>query len=489
MRANRLLYMSSLIVLLLAVTGATPSVSGAQNQVSYMLLQGSTLTDECVICGRPPLILPMRGTFVLTLREENPLFTVYDVRDIKFNASNGYSNYDVSGDGTYEIGGEVALVQRMQLKVQVNDVPGIELKSDYGPLQRAWPMIEIDVTEDRDNPRDPLQVFYFHIVAAPVREIWFSTGIGFTSGSLKETVSDGDLLSMNGHVIYSNSDLVGRLGIMPMVPDLGLDAVDIGPGGEVFFSCEDADLSETLGQLQHGDLLSNKGRIVATNQQLTSAFIPEPPAPDVGLDAVQVRGTGEILFSIEEPLFSEGLGVMLNPGDLLSNKGVVVRSNKELVAEFEPEDPKQDFGLDAIYVWPSGEIWFSTELGFQSKRLGAITNGDLLSDNGSIIFKNLELVGAFQPLEDVANFGLDALFIVTDTLLPEPPSKVTITMEQNAGDVSIEWASNDGKVFQLERADEPAGPYVPVTPISPEENYIDTAAWGRLKSFYRLRLW
>jgi len=487
MRANRFFQTFLLIALLLAGMAATCSRCSAQNQMAYMLLEGSILVDDCIICGRPPIIVPMRGTFILTLRDENPLFAIYDVRDVKFHCSNDFSKYDVTGEGTYEIGGEVALVQRMQLKVQVNDVPGVELASDLGPLGRYWPMIEIDVAEKQDPPRNPLQVFSMHIIAAPAREIWFSTGIGFTSGSLNDRVSDGDLLTMNGHVIYSNAHLVGRLGIMPMVPDLGLDAVDIGAGGEVFFSCEDGAFSETLGPLQHGDLLSNKGRIVATNQQLTSAFIPEPPAPDVGLDAVQVKEDGEILFSIEQPLFSEALGVMLNPGDLLSSKGAVVRTNKELLVKFAPEDPKHDMGLDALYVWQNGEIWFSTELGFMS-RYGTISDGDLLSDNGSIVFKNLELLRAFQPLEKLANFGLDALFVVTDSLLPKPMPQVTMTMEENAGDVWMEWKS-DGRVFQLERADEPGGPYVPLGPITPEATYLDTAALNSLKSFYRLRLW
>jgi len=457
---------------------------------SYMLLDGSTLTDDCTICDRRPIIVPMRGTFSLSLRETNPLFTVYDLRDINFDASNGILEYLVKGEGTYEIGGEVALMQRMQLKVQIDGVLGVELKSDYGPPQRVWPMIEIDVGEGVEPPRNPLQVFYMHIVAAPVREIWFSTRTSFTSGTLGERMSAGDLLSHTGRIVKTNSDLTRNLGIMPMVPDLGLDAVDVGPGGEVFFSCDDYVFSQTLGPLQHGDLLSDKGRIVRTNQQLTSAFVPEPVASDVGLDAVQVKEDGEILFSIEQDLFSEALDVMLRPGDLLSNKGVIVRTNKELLAKFEPTDVQDDLGLDAIHVWPSGEIWFSTESGFQSKTLGAVSEGDLLSDNGTIVFRNLELLQRFRPLEKLANFGLDGLFLITDGEPKEPPTpKATITLWQESGDVRIDWTS-DGKVFQLERADEPGGPYVAVGPITTDTEYVDlVGVLGTAKSFYRLRLW
>jgi hypothetical protein len=217
--------------------------------------------------------------------------------------------------------------------------------------------------------------------------------------------------------------------------------------------------------------------------------MPEPVAPDVGLDAVHVKEDGEILFSIEQDLFSEALGVVLRPGDLLSDKGVIVRTNKELLAKFEPTDVQDDLGLDAIYVWPGSGIWFSTESGFQSKTLGSISEGDLLSDNGTVVFRNLELLAGFKPFEKLANFGLDALFLIAETDRTEPPPQATITMRQDLGGVRIDWTS-DGKVFQLEQADKPGGPYVPVGPITTETQYIDLVALlGRTKSFYRLGLW
>ena len=79
----------------------------------------------------------------------------------------------------------------------------------------------------------------------PAMEIWFSTEIGFTSASLDPAggtlthVSDGDLLSQKGYIARRNHDLVGRLGIMPPVPDLGLDAAMFGPRRVVWFSFEE----------------------------------------------------------------------------------------------------------------------------------------------------------------------------------------------------------------------------------------------------------
>lgn len=466
-----------------------PSYSSEPQGVSYMLLEGSTLTDDCTICGRPAVIMPMRGTFQLVFREENPLFRTYDVQDLVFHAQAGASQYKVTGSGTYEIGGEVAVVHRMDLKAQINDREDVELSTDSSPLPRFWPMIEIDIREP-DEPPDPMRVFSLHIVAAPVREIWFSTGAGFTSGSLTQTVSAGDFLSHTGRIVKTNRELVGRLGIMPMVPDLGLDAFDVAPGGEVLFSIEEYVFSETLGPLQHGDILSDNGRIFMRNEDLISLFGSMPPIPHVGLDAVHMMKDGEFLFSIEDEVFSEKLGVMLGRGDILSEKGTVFRTNKELLAKFEPTEGQVDVGLDALHVWPSTEIWFSTEVSFESRKFGHVGQGDLLSDGGWIIFRNLDLLQPFAPLEDLADFGFDSLFLVTENEQRDPSvTRVEIMVDADSGDVNIKWLSSD-KVFQVERADDPGGPYSPSGFIFPGTEFLDPAgAFGKTKSFYRIRGW
>lgn len=493
MSSNRMFHFRLLLVPFAVWMATLLTACQADEHMDYLLLDGSLLVDDCM-CGRPAIPFPMRGSFRLVFREENPLFKFYDIKDLRFHTLTGTPGYEVTGHGTYEIGGEVALVQKMELYVQFNDQTDVLFFSGEGPIERIWPMIGVKV---RQQPLELIQFFWFDIIAAPAREIWFSTVAGFTSGTGAPSGTGGDLLSNKGLIVKTNFDLTARLGIMPIVPNLGLDAVDITPGGEVLLSCEDSIFSETLGPLQHGDLLSDRGRIVRTNQQLTSAFVPEPLAPDVGLDAVHVQESGETLFSIEEELFSEALGVMLGRGDLLSDKGVIVQTNKELLANFEPVDPQTDVGLDAIHLWPNGEIWLSTEISFQSKTLGFILPGDLLSTGdaltkkGSIVFRNLELLQAFGPLEDLADFGLDALFLVTESRIIKPPvPRARISRNGSPGTIWIQWAAEDGKVFQVERADDPRGPYAPIGPISPEMTYLDPAATlFKSKSFYRIRLW
>ena len=102
-----------LLALGLGVTASSGAASTNRATAAYILLEGSYLVDDCPVCGRPTILQPMRGTFELVLQEENPLFTRYLVRNVSFQAgsSNGWL-YKVKGDGSYQIGGEVALQHR-----------------------------------------------------------------------------------------------------------------------------------------------------------------------------------------------------------------------------------------------------------------------------------------------------------------------------------------------------------------------------------------
>ena len=68
-------------------------------------------------------------------------------------------------------------------------------------------------------------------------------------------------------------------------------------------------------------LLSDRGAIVRTNSELLQNFnpMPSPDPPDYGLDAVHRATSDEIWFSIEQPFWDELLGVSVGHGDLLSD--------------------------------------------------------------------------------------------------------------------------------------------------------------------------
>ena len=391
-----------------------------QMAIRYRIIEGSTLTENIGLA--PPIIVPIRGSFWLKPTGPNPLFSNYVVRGLRFTGSISQREYTGQMQGTYRIGGEFALMEQMMLEGRINEFEGLKLDSGLVIPQAKFPWIEIDLFQ---IPPDPFDSFGMHLVAVAWPAMWFSTEHGFHPSdqpSVKYSyISDGDLLSSIGTVVRTNHQLTSRLGIMPIVPDLGLDAV-LGrmpllsdpARGEIWFSAEDDAFSESLGCLVgDGDLLSDAGRVVRHNIDLIRPFSPMLPVPDYGLDAVTLGPDGLVLFSTEEDFFSERLGVTIGHGDLLCEDGSIFKSIGELLANFQSIEPRPiRFGLDAVYVWPHGEVWFSIDTGFTDGRLGYIGDGDLLSDTGRVVARNLALLGPFGPIERLADFGLDSLHIL-----------------------------------------------------------------------------
>ena len=273
---------------------------------------------------------------------------------------------------------------------------------------------------------------------------------------------------------------------MPPVPDLGLDAAQVTRRGEILFSIPVDVFSETLGPIQHGDLLSNRGRIVKRNQELLAAFHPASSA-DAGLDAVQVMPDGQILFSIRSDVIVTPT-LTLSRGDILSDRGVVFMSHQQLLANFQPAVTNADFGLDALHILPSGEIWFSVEEGFMDNRLGQVQAGDLLSSLGYRVFSNAALLAAFAPADPSLDYGLDALFVVTDAQPPKPPPCI-VGSSRSGGWLHLDW-DGDGNVFQVESAPGLGGPWTPASEVMPDlssDSPCGATAGG--SGFYRLRQW
>src|SRR2546428_14186328 len=72
------------------------------DRVSYMLLEGSSLTDDCLICGRPTIQQSLRGTFDLVLIQDTAPYTEYAVSNINFTSGPGLGGRTyMSGEGTY----------------------------------------------------------------------------------------------------------------------------------------------------------------------------------------------------------------------------------------------------------------------------------------------------------------------------------------------------------------------------------------------------
>jgi hypothetical protein len=479
-------------LLALAFTAVAPAQPQPAESpvITYTLLDESYFVDDCLLCGRPTIMQPLRGTFDLVLIQNTPPYFKYAVRNVDFTTSPGSLGAQLSGNGTYVRFEEFALLQDMDLALQVKDThtnrPAF-FTNDTRVAEKPFPLIQINLTQTNGTL---LQTFSLNLFAAPLREVWFSTTKALVSTNWPgptNIISPGDLISNRGRVVKRNRELVERLGFMPVVADLGLDAVQVTRRGEILFSLPSNAWSETLGQIHHGDLLSDRGAIVKRNQQLLAAFGLPMAQPDAGLDAVQVLPDGEILFSIQSNV-TVNVGVTLGRGDILSDQGRVFRTNRELLANFHPAVTNHDYGLDALHILPGGEIWFSVEEGFTDDHLGTVRAGDLLSNLGHRVFSNGQLVAAFAPADPSQDYGLDALFVITDTRPGSLPPRI-VSLRRLAGSFCVDW-DGDGDVFQLERAPSISGPWSPCSPIVPDLTFDDACDLTTGTSgFYRLRQW
>jgi len=459
--------------------------------VRYTLLDGSYLMDECLICGRPTIQQPLNGTFDLVLLQDTPPVTRYAVRNLEFTASPGFhGKARLTGNGTYEIFAEFAVLQDMQLATTIQDQVTNQIAyftNDSRVTERPFPTIQISLTQTNGRL---IQSFSLQLIAAPLRELWFSLNkplVGTNDLGQTNRISAGDLVSNRGRVVKSNLELVGRLGVMPVALDLGLDTVEVTRRGEILFSIPGDVFSETLGPIQQGDLLSNRGRIVRRNQQLLAAFGVATNGPDAGLDAVQLLPDGQILFSIRSNVVVAG--TTLGRGDILSDRGQVFRKHAQLQANFHPAVTNQDYGLDALAVLPSGELWFSVEQGFADLRLGQILPGDVLSDRGWRVLSSRQLVATFGPLDPSVDYGLDAMFLVTDFKAPAAPPRILgIHHDRQNNRIRLDW-DGEGAVFEVQRATSPDGPWEPGSPILPDLSFEDACGTNGAQYFYWLRQW
>lgn len=473
-----------------ALAQEPPPPSNQHAAVRYTLLDGSCFVDDCLICGRPTILQPMRGTFDLVLIQATAPYYKYAVQNVQFTTAPGWAGeVNLTGNGEYVRFEEFARIQNMNLALEVKDAntnrPAF-FTNETVATQAPFPVIQVSL---RQTNGTLLQTFSLNLVAAPLREVWFSTRKALTSTNRPgpaRLISPGDLISNQGRIVKRNIDLVGQLGIMPGVPDLGLDAVQVTHGGEILFSLPADVWSETLGQIHHGDLLSNRGKIVKRNQDLLAAFGGPAVQPDAGLDAVQVMPDGEILFSIQSNVVVNP-GLTLRRGDILSDRGKVFRTNQELLANFHPAVTNLDYGLAALQVLPGGEIWFSVEEDFTDNVLGTVRAGDVLSSLGHRVFSNAELVTAFAPAEPAPDYGLDALFVITDTSPPAAPPRI-VSIRRVGSSTSLAW-EGEGAVFQLEQAPSLTGSWSPCSPIIPDLTFDAGDPVAGNAGFYRLRQW
>ena len=389
----------------------------------YRIVEEESFIEDCFVCAAPPQVLPIHGSFRLRPGTTSSGCARFVVLDMSFTSNDSPPSFIGKGRGVYRLieasaGQEGFLLQQMKLDLLLNGIP-VRLDSGFVPLRAPLPWIEIDAMQTlAPDAGLAFPSYRLRIVAVPWPRLLFSTRVPFTPSGGRARASDGDLLSTEGEVVLTNQEITKNLGIMPVAPDVGLDAVLVRTSAtpvqvvvpDVLFSSAESFASETLGAIGDGDVLSMAGAVVRKNADLIGAFSPMPPVVDFGLDALAYAPDGKLLFSIDKGFFSESLGTLISSGDILKEDGTIFMSEAQLLSSFGLVPGEEGPGLDAVSIWPHGEIWFSTERRFTDEgRYGAISEGDLLSSVGRVVARNLELLDAFAPTEATRDFGLDGL--------------------------------------------------------------------------------
>ncbi|MCF7890835.1 hypothetical protein K9M78_06405 [Candidatus Bipolaricaulota bacterium] len=149
-----------------------------------------------------------------------------------------------------------------------------------------------------------------------------------------------------------------------------------------------------------------------------------------------------MVFSVEEDFVTQGPEPpdgepIISDGDLLSSNGTICARHRDLVGMF---DVREDVGLDAVDIidldFQVRLIAFSTEI---DSRHGNFTSGDLLVTNGAVI-PNVALTALFQVGYDV---GLDALHFVGE------PERVIDLMNEVEGFSRERLASNPTLLVEM----------------------------------------
>jgi len=445
-------------------------------QTHYLLTDGSAIMNDCPTCDRVSIWEPIHGSFDFVVVQLNPFETALLLTNINFvSADINLPVTRITGSGALSL--FTAQPHEVTLDVTIirsGSAETVHMTNAPAESPRIYPMLCANANEDTPSQT---RVYRLRLEAAPIRDLWFSTAVNMNS-SIMGSVLHGDLLSNFGTIVKHNAELTERLSIPD--GDVGLDAIDIGPRGELFFSTTSNVESIVNGPISHSDIVTSAGRVYLQSAQLLAPFGVDDP--EAGLDALHIKADDEIYFSISKDIPRTG-ATTLHRGDILSSKGRIIRTEANLFSRWTSS--AAGIGVDALYVWPNGEIWFSTENDFTSSGGIPISAGDIISDQGYVAFRNSALTGPFNPTDAIADFGLDALAIISDAAANTTPTQI-VEFAPVDGGFDLRWESA-ARVFQVERAATITGPWATVTGLTLDQtahdDFIGPAA------FYRIRQW
>lgn len=163
-----------LVACVASLFGATDAFAGTRLE----FLPGAEFMQGCF----PPCLCPIMwtgetsGTMRITLTKTDPLYAYYAVDQVQWTVKvNGLTNpIKVSGSGTYTVGGEVALLHRLELDLSLDGQPAEHFDSGWVPPTTTLPYLDATVSVNNQFCWDTV----FRVLAGPAQPDGDLTGDG-----------------------------------------------------------------------------------------------------------------------------------------------------------------------------------------------------------------------------------------------------------------------------------------------------------------------
>jgi flagellar hook capping protein FlgD len=157
--------LSAALLVVLSFFPLTSASAQTDQPRLYFLKAGSTFDTGCFgPCLCPIIEQPMQGTFQLLKSGVDPLFTHYDVKDVRWTLPNTPQNVAIVGSGTYKVGGEFAVQHQMVLDLSVGGGPAQHF--DSGLILGGGTFPDIDIRLSLHGQQACIDTV-LHVLATP----------------------------------------------------------------------------------------------------------------------------------------------------------------------------------------------------------------------------------------------------------------------------------------------------------------------------------
>ena len=137
------------LILLATLAVAVPAAAQVLDPNQYTLFSSADLGYGCDGPCACPFVFtgPLSGSFTFYRTSVDPLYAHYALLNIlwHYTVQGTGKIATITGNGTYDIGGEVATMQRMQLDVVTDGVLAQHFDSGLVRARAIFPAIDVDV--------------------------------------------------------------------------------------------------------------------------------------------------------------------------------------------------------------------------------------------------------------------------------------------------------------------------------------------------------